>query len=784
MAAVDVAVVLKLIDELSGPARTVSKSLREVVAASKSLISMSGKTGAAATSISEQFLAAAKSAQDATKSISAMTSDVGALAARLNTASVEISSLGNSMRTTFATMTTDTSAAAAEVGALAAEWRGVATAATAAARATRTAAAASIVAPGAGRPGGRGPHGPRGAHVSSLGVPLPGGVHARFRPGGNAAMAGAGALAYGIYEQAELEDSIFQMKWHAGLPNTAENNKYFRDLIQSTASLTGYGYKEIAEAATDEIRLLKGAEGKESGGLAILPEMLRAAATEAKVKPGTTLQGAMRSLVEMAHMSQEYGAEDIKGMAPLLAFLSTTNPATMPQMTRAASYAMPTLHSALNMIPADILYETTAIARAGATNTKSGTWVRAAFERALPPDENVTGDKEYSKRIYAMRKLGLVDKNDKSTILDATGTHIDIDKFLRVERENADKLGIVERNALEKKAFGEQGSRGLDLMKSPAVMAQTEELKREFPEFKIRYETFFEDYSKESPVQKARESWQDLTNVLSDIGSIALPPLLVGLRGFDDLLKTIGANFPKQGETFGPPAKATLGEALGRGMAEGAVVTAPIAGIMALTGVGALPALTAEAIGALIGGTYEGGKFLLGGKPFSLISSAHADELPSRLLAPAQPSQVMKESGINIRSLIQIPSMPEWSPKLGGAPSAFLDSAKATIGNQTPGLEPEKGAEAGKAWGEAFLEQLRGLISGATIDGPKVSQPGPSFEERFRGDGDKGGDVHISGGLTFNVNGNADPQRVADAVHDRFKRAIRNQLSDGQYRVA
>lgn len=481
-----------------------------------------------------------------------------------------------------------------------------------------------------------------GMHVSGMSQRIPGG-HVYFRGGNNAAMAGAGALAYGMYEQAKLEDAVFQMKWHAGMANTPENDEYFRNLIQSTASRTGFDYHEIAEAATDEIRLLKGAGGSESGGLGILPEMLRAAAVEAKVKPGTTLKGAMDSLVQQAHMAQEYGIEDIKGMAPLLAFLSTTNPATMPQMVRAASYAMPTLHSALAMDPADVLYQTNAIARAGATNTKSGTWVRAAFERSLPPDPRVVGAKEYERRIFAMREVGLVDSKGKSTVLDRTGKTLDIDKLLSLVDQKTKDLPIEERNAFMKKVFGEQGERGMFLMMSPAVRAQTAELKKEFPEFKSRYETFFEDYSRESPVQKARETWQDLTNVLADIGQFTLPPVLTGLRGLDEIFKSIAGAFPKQGSFGGVPVPGSLGAALGRGMAEGAIAGGTIGGVAGIwTGPGVVAtAGTGALFGAGIGGAYEGAKWFM-----DQMGAGHGP-LPQAIAPPGQHSGLFPRAPSN-----------------------------------------------------------------------------------------------------------------------------------------
>jgi hypothetical protein len=457
-----------------------------------------------------------------------------------------LSAQAEALKTTFGAVTSSMNSSVAattgEVNALGAAWTRVANEARAAAAAARTggigAAGAGSLLPNANLRARAGAHGGRAPLHGYASVPLPAGMHARAGIGMGPAIAGS-ALLYGMAEQAELEDATFQMMWHAGLPNTGENKQRFRDLIQSTASQTGFDYKTIAEAATDEIRLLKAAAGKESGGVDILPEMLRAAAVEARVKPGTTLITAMQSLVQQAHMAQEYGLEDIKGAAPLLAFLSTTNPATMQQMTRAASYAMPTLHSALNMDPADVLFETTALARAGATNTKSGTWVRSAFERSLP------GQFDNKERTEAMRQVGLVDEAGKSTVLDATGKHIDIDKLLRTVFQATQTMSIEDKNSYLKKVFGEQGERGITLLMSPAVMQQTAELKKEFPEFKNRYSTFFEDYEKGSPIQQARKSWMDVTNVLSDLGTVVLPVAVSGLRSLDEILKNVTTILPK-----------------------------------------------------------------------------------------------------------------------------------------------------------------------------------------------------------------------------------------------
>lgn len=498
-----------------------------------------------------------KLVNDGSPALRKILADVRALNKAIKEAQAQLGLTTKAMGTSMAPALAETKALAAEWAAVSRNAQGARASIASASRANAALAtgnARNIIAPGgggrgrnSGGSGGGRSSGGSGVHVSSIGGSIPGG-HANFRGGGNAAMAGAGALAYGIYEEAVLQDQIFLMQFHAGMERSEKNSKYFRDLIQKTAANTGFGYKEIAEAATDEIRLMKGADGKSSGGLAILPEMLQAAATETRLKPGTTFKTAMESLIQGAHMAQEYGLEDIKGMAPLLAFLSTTNPATLPQMVRAAGYAMPSLHSQLNMNPADVLMDSTAIARAGATNTESGTWVESFYQRLLPPDRKLVSKNEYATRISAMQRMGLVDKDGKSLVLSGDGKTIDGDKAKQTVAEHSAAMGIVERAAVQQKAFGKQGARGAALLTNPKVLEQSNELRKEYPDFKNQYGTFMQDYSANSPIQKTRETMQELTNVLADIGGVALPPVTQALRDFSDVLKTIKGILPDSGK--------------------------------------------------------------------------------------------------------------------------------------------------------------------------------------------------------------------------------------------
>lgn len=83
-----------------------------------------------------------------------------------------------------------------------------------------------------------------GAHISNInGMPLGGGYH--IRGGSMPALGAAGALAYGAYAQAEMEDAIFQLSYHTGLKETPENVKMFRGILQGSLWNPGFRFRRL-----------------------------------------------------------------------------------------------------------------------------------------------------------------------------------------------------------------------------------------------------------------------------------------------------------------------------------------------------------------------------------------------------------------------------------------------------------------------------------------------------------------------------------------------------------
>src|SRR6202012_5023033 len=149
------------------------------------------------------------------------------------------------------------------------------------------------------------------------------------------------------------------------------------------------------------------------GGIDVLPEMLRAATIESRLK-GESPEESMKALMGLAHMTKQYPPEDIKKLAPAFAFLSTANPGSLSSIERAAGYAVPLLQSGLEIDPMQSLLPGTALTRAGATSTKSGTWLREMAVRALP-GTSMMSKMAFKKHEEALKALGLVDASDKPT---------------------------------------------------------------------------------------------------------------------------------------------------------------------------------------------------------------------------------------------------------------------------------------------------------------------------------------------------------------------------------
>ena len=385
------------------------------------------------------------------------------------------------------------------------------------------------------RAGARGGGG--GAHFGGPSVGIPGGGHVNFRGG---AAAAAGLIGYGAYEAAEMEDAVWQLIYHSGQEQNAGNRDKFRKILQDAMTTSGYGVHDIAESAKQEIRMFQGTPG---GGLDVLPEMLRAATIESRLK-GESPEELMKALIGLAHMTKQYSPEDIKKLAPAFAFLSTANPGSLSSIERAAGYAVPLLQSGLEIDPMQSLLLGTALTRAGATSTKSGTWLREMALRAMP-GTSLMSKMAFKKHEFALHDMGLVDDADKPTWF--TDGKPDLLKMLDIAGEHAQRIPLTKRAAIERSLFGAQGGGGFALLADPAVREQVQSLGKEMnsTEFKNRYAGFTESYQQGSTLQNARTAMQEFNVAMMDIGAHTLPAVNGMLKDFKALMEGIRDILPK-----------------------------------------------------------------------------------------------------------------------------------------------------------------------------------------------------------------------------------------------
>ncbi len=523
--------------------------------------------------LAEQVRAFDKLVLDATKHLAALGEvKFPGLGGEFKALSDQIETLTKTFGAAIATIDSGITSATGEVRTFAAQWANV----------TREINATSAAMRGinlAGTPGLNpraripGPHGggsSSGLHVSPLGVPLPG-THASVR-GGNAAMIGAGAIAYGMYEEAELEKDAARAVWiaHAGnLPDVskqAAERKQYRDIIKDVAAKTGKSFKELSEAGLIEIRQGSGFSWEQR--MAGMPGLLTTAAAEADIK-GTSIHEAADSLVAFAHMLKVYDPIEMQKLYPGLSYLSIRSPATLKRITTSAGYHIPATTAGLEVDPIEEMILQTGLERAGIFNTKSGTWLREMALRALPPLEDKTKPAIYAQKMDALRELGLVDQAGKPTWF--TGGKPDELKMLEIVAEHAKGIPVERRALLERYLFGAQGGGAVGVLSDPRLLPQLNTMEKEARDYRQGTE-YFEYMYANSPVQKFNQAWVDTQIVLMDIGEKVLPPVVGLLQAFDAGLK--GLESTLGGGAIGTIVAAGLGAMAGARVAgvPGAIV--------------------------------------------------------------------------------------------------------------------------------------------------------------------------------------------------------------------
>lgn len=361
------------------------------------------------------------------------------------------------------------------------------------------------------------------AERSALGVyaPLPGHLH--YGAHDNAtigAFVGAGAVAYGTYEEAKIQDFINRIFLTGGIStgNQTANPLFtqIRNAILKTYTMTGLPLEQIEEGILTGTRGLAGIPLEKR--LALMPGLLAASATEAYLKDGTTIPEAMQAFVGLAHMEGKYSPAEIARLADHFAFLSTTTPVSVQQLETAAGYAIPMLRTA-NFDPEQTLLMMTAMERAGIMNTKAGTWISQLAIQSFP-GTSFMSKMAFKKHEQALKMLGLVDNADHPTWF--TDGKPDLVKMTGIAADRIEHMDVATRLAVEKALWGSQGGRAGAFFTDPTnrnIMAAVAGEEKDFKSGEAMWKQSLEN----SPIVQFRTAFAGLNVELINLGSNVLP---------------------------------------------------------------------------------------------------------------------------------------------------------------------------------------------------------------------------------------------------------------------
>lgn len=310
--------------------------------------------------------------------------------------------------------------------------------------------------------GGMGPGGGGGSGGRSSSEPSGG----RVATGAGVATAG---MLYGVYENARLADANVKSVATAQVPfdQWAGNIEDLRSREMNYASKYAWATGGKIEPFGDS--MLEGARLMRTLSAAKQKEMLDFAmpyiALESKLK-GVSMPEATTAFIGLSHMAGAYEPKQAEPLYESMLQASLTSHASLGQIARAASYALPALHAA-GANSSDVMLLVATMMQGGIMNTKSGTWLNAMASNALP---NTLGSGLFSnkKQNEALHQLGLY-KGNKSQFYQ--NGSMDLMKEVSILAADREKMEPLKFNALLKMAFGTQGQRGASFFSEDTTMA-------------------------------------------------------------------------------------------------------------------------------------------------------------------------------------------------------------------------------------------------------------------------------------------------------------------------
>lgn len=322
--------------------------------------------------------------------------------------------------------------------------------------------AANMRAPGGVSPGSGG---------SAAVVSTPRESNGRVAAGAGVATAG---MLYGAYENARLNDQNVKSVATAQIPfsqwqgSLADLRSREMAYASKYAWATGGHIEPFGESMLEGSRLMRTLSAGQQKRM--LDFAMPYIALESKLK-GVSMPEATQAFIGLSHMAGAYTPQDAQPLYESMLQASLTSHASLGQIARAASYALPALHAA-GANSSDVMLLVATMMQGGIMNTKSGTWLNAMAMNSLP---NTLGSGLFSnkKQNEALHDLNLYKGNHAQFY--ANGS-MDLMKIVSILAADREKMEPLKFNALLKMAFGTQGQRAASFFSEASTVGNNHAL--------------------------------------------------------------------------------------------------------------------------------------------------------------------------------------------------------------------------------------------------------------------------------------------------------------------
>ncbi|MCG5072285.1 phage tail tape measure protein [Paraburkholderia tagetis] len=391
------------------------------------------------------------------------------------------------------------------------------------------------------------------------------------RSGGNTGTATGVATAgmlFGAYENARLTDqnvkavATSQVPFDQWQPSIENLRNREMEYASKYAFATGGHIEPFGESILEGSRLLRtlsAAKQKEMMDFA-MPYI----ALESKLK-GVSMPEATQAFIGLSHMAGAYDPKQAEPLYESMLQASLTSHASLGQIARAASYALPALHAA-GANSSDVMLLVATMMQGGIMNTKSGTWLNAMAMNSLP---NTLGSGLFSnkKQNEALQQLGLYKGNQSQFY--ANGS-MDLMKIVSILAEDRRRMDPLKFNAMLKLAFGTQGQRGASFFSEDSTLSNLHAL---------------------SDLKNFSQAPMDVGQMMRQMSTVALADQTIAnanitlMNGSQTLMGPINAALSTMGSFFGATAGFTKNHPVAGGVLDfGMLFGGAVAGLGAWKG--------------------------------------------------------------------------------------------------------------------------------------------------------------------------------------------------------